>query len=53
MLFAVVPTLYAVAIVVRRAAILMAIDNLIAVSVLLFWVLRNVPCWPFVMLSPC
>lgn len=52
LLFVVVPTLAVCACASRRIGVLKAIDNLLLTSCLLFWILRNLPCWPFMLLAP-
>lgn len=53
LMFGVMPALAIVAYAKRRSVcVLKAIDNLVIVSSLIFWLLRNVPCWPFALLSP-
>ena len=52
LLFVVVPVLAACACATRRVGVLKAVDNLLLMSCLLFWILRNSPCLPFVLLAP-
>lgn len=52
LLFVVVPVFAVCACVSRRIGILKAIDNLLLMLCLLFWIMRNIPCWPFILLAP-
>ena len=52
LLFVAVPVLAVCACASRRIDVLKAIDNLLLTSCLLFWILRNLTCWPFMLLAP-
>lgn len=52
LVFVVAPGLAAIVCVARRIGTLKVIDILACVLSLLFWVVRNVPFWPFSLLSP-
>lgn len=52
LMFVVMPVLSVVVSVARRIDTVMSVGNAAGIICLLFLFLRNIPCWPFVLLSP-